>query len=71
MTVLFPLLGSVSSPKKVPLDSFFKEQDRHLRRISIERSGHEGILTWGELKNTSSLGMPFWIFEILMLDQGS
>lgn len=25
--VLFPLLGSLSAPKKVPLDSLFKEQD--------------------------------------------
>lgn len=45
MEVLFPPLGSLSAPKEVPLDSLFKEQDRHLCRISVERSGHEGLLT--------------------------
>lgn len=56
---LFPPLGSLSAPEEVPLDSLFTEQDRHLCRISIERSGHEGLLTWGELKNKKNkLGMP-------------
>lgn len=43
-----PLVGFVSPPKKIPLDSLFEKQSGYLCGISTERPGYEGILTWGE-----------------------
>lgn len=43
--VYFPIVGFVSAPEKVPLDSLFEKQGGYLRGISTERPGHEGLLT--------------------------
>lgn len=45
------MLGFVSAPEKVPLDSFLKEQGGYLCGISSKRPGHEGIPSSGELRD--------------------
>lgn len=50
--VWFENVGLVPAPQTVPLDSFSEKQGGHLRGVSTEGPGHEGLLTWGELETS-------------------